>query len=823
MGIFGQDLRFALRLLWKDRIFTTTAVLTLAICIGANTALFTVVRSVLFRPLPYPEPGRLVHVYDAFPGAGVPRAGTSVPNYLDRRTRTDAFEDQALYQSRGLNVGEGTNAERVQAMAVTPSFFHVLKVDAFQGRTFTDQEGEVGHDRSVLLSYAFWQRNLGGDPHVVGTDLRIAGEPYTIVGIMPDSFVFRDPDVRLWLPIAFSADERSEDARYSQDHEEIARLRSGVTLEQAQDQVDALNAQLLEAAGALKPLLVNVGYHSVVVPLGDDMVRNVRGILYLLWGGVLFVLLIAVVNITNLVLVRASGRAREMATRHVLGAGPARLARQLFTETTLLAIAGGLVGLVLGIWGLDGLKAIGASELPRGSEIRLDGIVVSFTLALAVALGVLIGLIPIAQVWTMRLAEGLQQEGRSGTAGRAARIIRQTLAAAQVAIAFVLLIGAGLLFASFQALLGVDPGFQPAHVLSGRVSPNANRYPDDPALAAFVDRVLQRVRALPGVESAGATSSIPFGGSSSSSVIVAEGYVMTPGESVISPNRIRATPGYFEALGVKLLAGRFFDARDTVDAPRVVIVDERLARKFWPGKDPVGRRMFLPSRAEDLITPGPDVTYLTVVGVVGAVKREGLIEGEQARLGAYYFPYAQDPTRGITLAIRTTGSPVLATEAVRRALAGIDPELPFYDVRTLAERMERSLDSRRTPMMLAASFAVVALLLAIVGIYGVLAYQVGQRTREVGIRMALGSSAAGIRGLVLREGAALVGVGLAVGLAGAVALRRAIAAQLFAVGPLDPRVLVIVTMVLSVAALVACLGPAQRAARVDPVAALTRQ
>jgi predicted permease len=824
MGTLGQDFRFALRLLWKDRVFTATAVLTLAICIGANTALFTVVRSVLFRPLPYPEAGRLVHVYDAFPGAGAPRAGTSVPNYLDRRTRTDAFEDQALYQTRGLNVGEGTDAERVSAMAVTPSFFRVLKVDAFKGRTFTDQEGEVGHDRSLLLSYAFWQRNLGGAPGVVGSDLRVGGEPYTIVGIMPDSFTFLDPDIRLWLPIAFSADERSEDARYSQNHDEVARLRSGVTLEQAQHQIDALNAQLLDAAGALKPLLVNVGYHSVVVPLGDDMVRNVRGILYLLWGGVLFVLLIAVVNITNLVLVRASGRAKEMATRHVLGAGPARLARQLFTETTLLAIAGGLAGLVLGIWGLDGLKAIGASDLPRGSEIRLDGTVVAFTLVLALALGALIGLVPIAQVWSMKLAEVLQQEGRSGTAGRGARIIRQTLAAAQVAIAFVLLIGAGLLLASFQELLAVDPGFQPARVLSGRVSPNANRYPDDAALASFVDRALERVRALPGVESAGATSSIPFGGNSSSSVIVAEGYVMAPGESVISPNRIRATPGYFETLGVKLLSGRFFDARDTADAPRVVIVDERLARKFWPGKDPVGRRMFLPDRAEDLVTPGPNVTYLTVVGVVGAVKREGLIEGEQARLGAYYFPYAQDPTRGgITLAIRTTASPSQATEAVRRALAGIDPELPFYDVRTMSERMERSLDRRRTPMMLATSFAIVALLLAIVGIYGVLAYQVGQRTREVGIRIALGSSASGIRALVLREGAALVGAGLIVGLGGAVALRQAIAGQLYGIGPLDPRVLVLVTMVLSVAALVACLGPARRAARVDPVAALTRQ
>jgi len=823
METLRHDFRFALRLLWKDRVFAVAAILTLAICIGANTAIFTVVRSVLFRPLPYPEPDQLVHVYDSFPNVGAPRAGTSVPNFLDRQAAVDAIEETALYQSRGLNVGESASAERVSAMAVTPRFFRLLKVEALEGRTFTDEEGEIGKDRSVVLSHAFWQRNLGGDPTVVGTDLRIGGEPYTILGIMPESFVFLDPEVRLWLPIAFTEGQRSEDSRFSQNHEQIARLRSGATMAQAQDQIDALNARLVESAGPMKELLLNTGYHSVVVSFGDDVVSEVRGTLYLLWGGVLFVLLIAVVNITNLVLVRATGRAREMATRHALGAAHKRLARQLVTETTLVALAGGVAGLVAGLWGLDGLSALGLSELPRGAEIRLDGVVVAFTLGLAVLLGLVIGVVPVAQLAGTNLSEVLQQEGRSGTAGRGARLVRRTLAAAQVAIAFVLLIGAGLLLASFQALLAVDPGFRPTHVLSGRVSPNANSYPDDAALAGFVDRALEGVRALAGVEAAGVTSSLPFAGGNSSSVIVAEGYVMAPGESVISPNQVRASPGYFEALGVTLLSGRFFDERDTAGAPRVIIVDERLAKKFWRDQDPIGRRVFQPQRPEDLITPGPDLPYFTVVGVVGAVKREGLIEGEQARLGAYYYPYAQSPSRGVTFAIRTSGDPALMTEAVRRAISGLDPELPFYDVRTLTERMERSLDSRRTPMMIATAFAGVALLLAIVGIYGVLAYQVSQRTREVGIRMALGSSAAGIRGLVLREGAALVGAGLAVGLAGAVALRQAIAAQLYGVGPLDPRVLAAVTVVLGVAALGACLGPALRAARIDPVTALTRQ
>ncbi len=822
MDTLWHDLRFALRQGRRDWGFALTAILTLAICIGANTLLFTVIRSVLFRPLPYPESGRLVRIYDSFPGIGALRTGCSVPNYLDRRTRTDAFEEQALYQVRGLNVGEGANAERVSGMAVTPSLFRVLQVGAAEGRTFTDEEGEVGHDRSAILSYAFWQRQLGGDPAVVGTDLLIGGERFAIVGVMPRSFVFLDPDVSVWLPIAFTERARAEPSRFDYSHEELARLRPGVTLEQAQEQIDALNARTLESSGQLRKTLVNAGYHSVVVPLRDDLVRDVRSMLYLLWGGVLFVLLIAVVNITNLTLVRASGRAREMATRRALGAGYGRLARQLVTEALLVAVTGGVAGLLLGLWGLDGLSAIGLSTLPRGSEIHPDGVVVVFTLGLAVALGLFIGMTPVAQMARTKVGEALQQEGRAGTAGRGTRMVRRTLAAAQVALAFVLLVGAGLLLASFRELLAVEPGFRPAHVLTGRISPNPNRYPGGAALRVFVSRALECVRALPGVESAGVTSSLPFGGDPSYSVIVAEGYVMAPGESIVSPRRTRVTPGYFETLGIPLSHGRFFDERDTTDAPRVVIVDERLAQKFWPGENPIGRRMYRPRRPEEVENPAPNTVYLTVVGVVGAVTGEELVDGTQPSVGAYYFPYDQDSTGDMTFAIRTRDDPTRQAGAVRKAVAGLDPELPFYDVRTLPERIERSLDPRRTPMRLATSFAGVALLLAVVGIYGVLAYQVSQRTREVGIRMALGSSAAGIRGLVLREGAALVGAGLAVGLAGAVALRQAIAAQLYGVGPLDPRVLAGVIVILGAAALGACLGPALRAARIDPVEALNR-
>jgi predicted permease len=417
----------------------------------------------------------------------------------------------------------------------------------------------------------------------------------------------------------------------------------------------------------------------------------------------------------------------------------------------------------------------------------------------------------------------LREEGRSGTAGRGARYVRRALVVSQVALAFVLLIGAGLLFASFQRLLGVDPGFVAQHVLTGRVSPLQSRYPDDAALRSYSSRALERIRSLPGVEAAGASSYLPFSWDSSSSVVIAEGYTPAPGESVVSPNQLWVTPGYLEALRVSLKRGRFFTEADSAEAPRVVLVDEQLAKKFWPGADPIGRRMYLPDRVEDIVKPGPTVKYMQVVGVVGTVKLKGLVEGENARAGAYYMPYAQSPTRNIGLAIRSRGDVSSTTAAVQRALADIDPEMQAFDVFAMAERVERSLNPRRAPMMLSLAFGAVALLLASVGLYGVLAYQVSQRTREIGIRMALGSGTAGILRLVLHEGVLLVLMGLGGGLAGAIVLRGVIASQLYGVGALDPTVMLAAIGILGLTSLVACLGPARRAAGVNPVVALSQQ
>lgn len=823
MDTLRQDLLFAVRLLRKDHAYAAAVILTLAICLGANAAIFTVVRSVLLRPLPYPRSDRLVFTFDGFPGAGVERAGTSVPNYADRVPLQDVFDSTALFQPGGVRVGRGAGAEGVASMSVTPSFFHVLRTTPARGRFFLDDEGTVGQEKVVVLSHAFASRQAGGADGVIGRELLLNDETHVVVGVAPADFVFRDPEVRVWVPLAFSPEQLAESRRYSQNHDMIARLADGASLQQAQARLDALNAANVERAGSMTQALLNARYHTTIVGYADDIVRNVRAPLQLLWGGVLFVVLIAAVNVANLSMVRASGRLRELATRNALGAARSRVARQLVTEALLLTVIGGALGVMVGYWSLDGLSALGLSDLPRANEIRFDGTVLAFTLGLAIVLGVAIGVAPAVQLARVNLSHVLREDSRTGTAGRSARYLRRALVVSQVALAFVLLIGGGLLLASFQRLLAVNPGFSPEHVLTGRVSPLATGYPDDAALRSYTTRALERIRALPGVEAAGVSSFLPFSWDGNSSVVIAEGYTPAPGESVVSPNQLYVTPGYLEALQVSLKRGRFIADSDTADSAPVVLVDERLAAKFWPNADPIGRRMYLPDRPEDVVTPGPNTKYLHVIGVVGAVKLKGLIEGEHARAGAYYLAYAQAPSRNVGFAIRSQTDAPSTTAAVQRALAEIDPEMQAFDVFSMSERVDKSLNPRRAPMVLSLAFGLVALLLASVGLYGVLAFQVSQRTREIGIRMALGSDTGGILRMVLGEGALLVVCGLGVGLAGSLALREVIASQLYGVGAFDPMVMVSAIGVLGVTSLLACLGPARRAARVNPLVALAQQ
>jgi predicted permease len=813
------DLRFGVRLLLKDRSFAAAALLTLAVCIGANAAIFSVVRSVILSPLPVPHSDRLLMLYNAYPKAGVPMASTGVPDYYDRLREMTVFDEQALYRRQGFTLsGEGA-ADRLQAVRATPSFFRIAGVQPMHGRIFRDDEGEEGQERKVLLGHGMWRERFGGDAAIVGRTLRLSGQPYEVVGVMPPGFRYLWDDIDLWVPAAFTAREKSDDSRHSNNWTMIARLKPGMTVELAQEQLHALNARNDERFPQFRQILKDAGFTSTAVRLQDQVVGEVRPILYLLWGGVLFVLLIGCVNIANLVIVRSHARGRELATRHAMGAGLGRLSRQLFTESVLLAAVGGLAGLGLGVWALAGLTGLVAEQLPRGHEIRLDLASAAGMFGLSLVVGVLIGLVPVIRLRRTNLNATLREEGRSGTSGRGATLVRRALATAQVAIACVLLIGAGLLLASFRAVLQLDPGFNPSRVVAAALSLPVATYADDAARRTFTDRALAAIRGIPGVESAGVTTQLPFSGDSSDSVILAEGYTMAPGESLISPRQTWASDGYFEAMQVPLVGGRYFDRRDTADSNPVIIVDERLAQKFWPGRDPLGRRMYNPTSPKDVLAITPETRFMTVVGVVKNVQMSDP-SPSSVPVGAYYMPYAQDPSAGMMLVARTSLDRDAFVAQARRQIAAIDPELPLYSVETMEDMMEQGFVGRRVPMLVAGAFALVALLLAALGIYGVLAYGVAERRREIGIRMALGSSARQVFGLVLGDGAKITVAGLALGLAGGVALSGVMDRVLFGVTATDARVLAAVVAVLGLVAVAATLIPARRAAKVNPINAL---
>jgi len=813
-----NDLRVGFRLLWKDKAFTTTAALTLAICIGANTALFSVVEHVLLRPLPFPDPDRIVLMGNHYPGAGVDTGGSSgAADYYDRLRETDVYTEQAMYTSTSLSVDQNGTPTRIRAMFATPSFFRLLGVPPEIGRTFSESEGEIGSENKVVLSHAFWQSAFGGDPGIVGRDIRLDGQPFTVVGVMPKRFVFVNDDVMLWRALAFTAERKQQ--RHSNNWQNIARLKPGATIKQAQDEIDALNRANLDRFPQYKQLLINARFHTTVEPLQATVVRTVKPTLYLLWGGALFVLLIGCVNVANLVLVRSRARMKELATRLALGAGRMRVARQLITEGVLLTIGSAALGLAAGYGLLRILGTFDIRDLPNGFDISIDAVAAGYTLAVAAAIGLVLGLIPVAAVLPANLTSVLREEGRGGTSGLGARLLRRSLVVAQVGFAFVLLIGAGLLFASFRRLLAVDPGFVADRVLTASVSLPRTRYADEKALVGFTTESLRQLRGLPGVVAVGATDTIPFGGNHSDSVILAEGYQMRPGESVISPQQVRASAGYFEAMGVGLARGRFFDDRDGPDAPKVIIVDEKLARRFWPDQDPIGRRMYMPQDINNLLAITERTVFLTVVGVIHDIKLSDLVAGN-GEVGAYYFPATQNPLRALTYAIKTAADPTALASAVRQTINRLDPELPVFGTQTMIERTDKSLMNRRSPMLLAVGFGTVALFLSAIGIYGVLAYLVTQRRKEIGIRIALGSSAGAIVELVLREGLLLIGAGFVLGAAGAFAVRRSLESQLFGVAATDPVVILVVAGTLALVAVAACALPARRATRIDPVVAL---
>jgi putative ABC transport system permease protein len=656
-----------------------------------------------------------------------------------------------------------------------------------------------------------------GDKSAIGRDLRISGQPFKIVGVMPAGFDFIDPEVRLWMPIAFTGEEKTQ--HHSNNWTYIGRLKPGATLEQAQAHVDALNNENLERFPQFKEILTNAGFHTVVKPLQDLLTEGVKKTLYLLWGGAVLVLLIGGLNIANLALTRLSLRRKEMATRIALGAGRMQLMRQLILENVGLALAGGVGGIFLGAVLLRTLSVIGLEHMPRAGEVHMDATVIFVSLGLSIAAGLFVGLFPLVSASKIGINDALHEDSRTGTTGKKTRSVRQLLVAAQIGFAFALLMGAALFLTSFRRLLQVDPGYRPEGVVTASVSLPQSKYAKREDWRAFLKRAMPAVRAIPGVTQAGATDVIPLSSGHNDEVILAEGYQMKPGESVLSPLLMDVTPGYFEAMGISMVKGRSFDERDNETAPRVVIVDEQLARHFWPNSDPVGRRMYLPGNPQDLMKIDEHTTWLTVVGVARTLRYEHM-DDKGATVGAFYCPIAQDPDLNFTFALKTEGNTDSAVRALRAEIVRLDPDLAVFDVHSMSERIDLSLASRRTSMLLANAFGGVALFLATLGIYGVLAYLVAQRTREIGIRVALGSPRASILKLVLREGMELVVVGLVLGIVGAASMQKALASEIYGVRALDPVVLVSVMAVLATVALAACAVPARRAMRVDPIVAL---
>ena len=822
-GLAG-DLRAAFRLLRRDLGFSATTILTLAVCLGANIATFTVVYSVLLRPLPVPNANRIVALGDVYPTV-TPNdiVSNTVPAYLDRLEALTAFESQAMFTYWFDTLAIDGTAQELRGMRATPSLFRVLQVQPALGRTFTDAEGEVGSERKIILSHGLWQRLSGGDPAAVGKDVRLGwtGQPYTIVGIMPRGFSFFEmgsdghartegDEIQFWLPLAFTAAQRSDDARTRYGFFHIGRLGPGATIEQVRAQVDALNARMFARFPQFR--FTELRVYTAVTPLQEALTGSVRRVLYLLWAGAGFVLLIGALNIANLSLARASVRARELATRMALGAGRLRVTRQLIVEGVLLAGVGGLAGLSAGAGLLRWLESGGLPRLPNASSIGIDMPVVAGAIALSLLTGVSIGLVAAAGLRRKHLQHALA-DGRSMTAGRPAQFFRRALIVTQVAVSVVLLIGAGLLLTSFRNLLSTDVGIDSSRVITGTMFPPPSRYNGQPAVAALSDRLLESIRAIPGVQAAGVTSNIALSGHTSPATVSAADRPSSATDAPVVPSVVAVSAGYFEAMGMRLVRGRYFAASDTERAQPVAVVDERLASRLWPLEDPIGKGLFR----------GDSVRY-TVVGVV----RDVAFESPAARaesIGTAYFAHAQAPPMGRLrwIAVKTAGDPLLLVPMLRSALAALDRDLPLSDIQTMSQRTAGSLASQKLAMTLATLFGAVALLLSAVGIYGVLAFVVARRTREIGVRMALGSSARGIFRLVFTEGLVLVAAGLTLGLLGVLGVRRVLEGQVFGVTPTDPAILAAVSIGTAVVALLACMWPAWSASRVDPLIVLKEQ
>jgi predicted permease len=808
MGLFVNNLRFAFRQLCKAPAFTVTALTTVAICLGANLAIFGVINSILLRPLPFPQSDRLVTIFNTYPKAGVENDGSSLTNYYERRGNIPAFSTLSIFRDFSEVVGETGAAEQTEIMRVSPDFFATLGVNLAMGRSFTEAEATVAENNGVaIVTDAYWRQRLNSDPNVLGRDIRVNTMPRKIVGVLRPDFRFLSSEARLFLPIRSRLEERTPQQRHSGGGgtHMIARLKPGATMAEAQSQIDAHNAAVEEDNPEAK-MMTEAGFRSLVRPLHADHVRSIRPTLLLMQAGVFFLLLIGAVNLVNLLLIRASGRAKEMAIRRSMGASRAHVVTQVMTETVLLTVVGALLGLVLGAWGIRLLEILGADRLPLGAHIAFDGWLALIGLAGAVVLGIVIA-VPVA--WfnlSSHLAHALQSESRTGTVSRAAQRLRHGFIVAQIALAFVLLAGAALLGLSLKKVMAVSPGFRADHVLTGEVT-----VPFSYNARPFLDRLLEAIGQQPGVGAAGAITNVPLSGESGKSAVTPKGYVPPAGQSLQGHYCYQVTGDYFAALGINLREGRFLTSADSHRADRVCVVDEDFARRYWPNGGALGQRVFQGSDSDD-------AKLFTIVGVVGAVKQAELTEPQGQ--GAVYLPFMDSDGINIFVVTRTSQRPETFTQTLRKLVRATNPDLAIDNLRSMEARIAESLIARRSPALLAGIFAGVALLLAAIGTYGVLSYGVAQRRREIGIRMALGAQRHQIGKQFLSLGLRLLAAGTILGLIGAWWAGRAMQSVLFDVPALSVATLLGTAVVMTAVSLVACLIPARRAAKVDPMIVL---
>ncbi len=803
MEILWQDLRYGRRMLLKRPGFTLIAVLMLALGIGANTAIFSVVNAVLLRPLPFKEPERLLLLSEKNFKRGTDDGVVGGANFTDWQRQNRVFENLAAFMSWNYNLTGDGEPQRLSASVVSAGFFQMLGVEAAQGRVLLPTDDQDGQDNVIVLSHALWQSRFGARPEIVGERVQLNGQPHTIVGVMPPGFTFPSELTEIWRPMALSPQNAQN--RTGKWLRVLGQLKAGVSLEQAQAEMETIAWRLEQQYPES-----NAGWGVQLKPLHDELVRNARRGLLVLLGAVGFVLLMACANVANLLLARAAARQKELAIRTALGASRFRLLGQLLTESLLLAVAGGAVGLWLAHWGIRALIALSPANVPRLKEAGLDGQVLCYTLLLSLLTTLLCGLIPAWRAARPDLNHTLKEEVRSAS-GQAGRRLRHTLVVAEVAVGIVLLAGAGLMLRSFLKLQGVDAGFNPHNLLTMQIMLPAAKYSQNQQQIAFFQQALERVRSLPGVQAADAVQDLPLRANATSFPIQIEGRPIS--QAAERPMAVHRTVSedYFRTIGIPLLKGRAFTPQDNLNVPPVIVINQTMVRRFWPTEDPLGRQLRFGE-------PG-DPIY-TIVGVVGDIKHMGLDAEEGAVI---YQPHAQKRfawLRWMTLVVRTNTEPLQLAAAVRSRVQEVDKEQPVYEIATMDDLLARSVAQPRFALVLLGFFAGLALVLAGIGIYGVMSYAVAQRTHEIGVRIALGAQARDVLQLVVGHGMKLAMIGVGFGLLGALALTRLMKTLLFGVSPTDPTTFALIALLILGVALLACYLPARRVTRADPMIAL---